>query len=94
MFSKKAFDQIGGFDETLPVLGDWDFNIRFLEKFEIGLIRENLANYHTFYGNANLINTEIEKYLSVTREDILNVAKKYYNKENRVTLYYLPKEKN
>ena len=57
-------------------------------------IAENLANYHTFYGNANLINTEIEKYLSVTREDILNVAKKYYNKENRVTLYYLPKEKN
>ena len=38
-------------------------------------IAENLANYHTFYGNANLINTEIEKYLSVTREDILNVAK-------------------
>ena len=56
-------------------------------------IAENLANYHTFYGNANLINTEIEKYLSVTRDDILNVAKKYYNKENRVTLYYLPKKK-
>ena len=57
-------------------------------------IAENLANYHTFYGNANLINTEIEKYLSVTREDILNAAKKYYNKENRVTLYFLPKENN
>ena len=57
-------------------------------------IAENLANYYTFYGDANLINTEIEKYLSVTREDILNAAKKYYNKENRVTLYYLPKENN
>ena len=57
-------------------------------------IAENLANYYTFYGDANLINTEIEKYLSITREDILNAAKKYYNKENRVTLYYLPKENN
>jgi predicted Zn-dependent peptidase len=57
-------------------------------------IAENLANYHLFYGNTNLINTEIDKYLTVTKEDILNAAKKYYNKENRVTLYYLPKENN
>jgi len=57
-------------------------------------IAENLAQYYLFYGNANLINTEIEKYLAVTKEDILNAAKKYYNKENRVTLYYLPKENN
>jgi len=57
-------------------------------------IAENLAQYYLFYGNANLINTEIEKYLTVTKEDILNAAKKYYNKENRVTLYYLPKENN
>jgi len=57
-------------------------------------IAENLANYHIFYGDASLINTEIDKYLAVTKEDILNVANKYYNKENRVTLYYLPKENN
>ena len=56
-------------------------------------IAENLANYHIFYGDASLINNEIDKYLAVTKEDILNVANKYYNKENRVTLYYLPKEK-
>ena len=57
-------------------------------------IAENLANYHIFYGDASLINTEIDKYLAVTKEDILNVANKYYNKDNRVTLYYLPKENN
>ena len=57
-------------------------------------IAENLANYHIFYGDASLINTEIDKYLSVNKEDILNVANKYYNKNNRVTLYYLPKENN
>ncbi|MEK7254973.1 MAG: pitrilysin family protein, partial [Bacteroidota bacterium] len=33
-------------------------------------IAENLANYHTYFGEANLINTEIDRYMKVTREDI------------------------
>lgn len=57
-------------------------------------VAESLANYHTYYGSANLINTEIERYLKVTREDIQRVAKKYYHKDNRVVLYYLPKPSN
>jgi predicted Zn-dependent peptidase len=55
-------------------------------------IAESLANYHVYYGSANLINTEIEKYQRVTREDIQRVAKEYLRKENRVTLFYLPKK--
>jgi zinc protease len=56
-------------------------------------IAESLANNEVYFGDANLINTELEKYNKVTREDVLNVAKKYLNKENRVVLHYLPKEK-
>lgn len=55
-------------------------------------IAESLANYKVYYGDANLINTELDRYLKVTREDIKRVANKYFNKENRVVLYYLPKE--
>ena len=55
-------------------------------------VAESLANYHLFFGDANLINKEIDKYLAVTKEDIMNAAKKYYTKENRVALYYLPKK--
>jgi predicted Zn-dependent peptidase len=54
-------------------------------------IAESLANYHMYFGDANLINTEIERYMQVTREDIQRVAKKYFTEENRVVLYYLPK---
>lgn len=55
-------------------------------------IAENLANYYVYYKDANLINTEINRYLKVTREDIQKAAQKYLNKENRVVLYYLPKQ--
>ena len=54
-------------------------------------IAENLANYFVYYGDANLINTELQRFMKVTREDIKRVANKYLTKENRVVLYYLPK---
>jgi len=54
-------------------------------------IAESLANYFVYYGDANLINTEIDQYKKVTRKDIQRVAKKYFRTDNRVVLYYLPK---
>lgn len=54
-------------------------------------IAENLANYHMYFGSANLINTEINRFAKVTREDIRKAAQKYLKKENRVVLHYLPK---
>lgn len=46
VFSRAAMEDIGPFREDLPVLGDWDFNLRFIARYEIGLIREELAYYH------------------------------------------------
>jgi predicted Zn-dependent peptidase len=57
-------------------------------------IAESLANYEVYFGDANLINTELAKYNKVSREDVLAVAKKYLNKDNRVVLYYVPKAKS
>lgn len=55
-------------------------------------IAESLASYYTFQRNTNLINTEIEEYKSITREEIREVAKKYLNHNQRLVLEYLPKK--
>ncbi len=58
----------------------------------LGIV-ENLANYHVYYGDANLINNEIDRYMKVTLDDIKRVAKQYLVKENRLVLEYLPESK-
>ena len=59
----------------------------------VSTIADKLANYHVFFGDANLINVEIDRYMKVTKEDIVRVANTYLTAENRVVLHYLPKEK-
>ncbi len=54
-------------------------------------VAESLANYEMYFGDANLINKEIDRYMAVSREDIRRAARKYFDPANRVVLYYLPK---
>ena len=53
-------------------------------------IADNLATYYLLYGDVNLINTEIEMYNSITREEMRDVAKKYLNPNQRLILDYVP----
>lgn len=55
-------------------------------------IAENLAVYEAMYGDAGLINNEIDRYLAVTREEMREVAQKYYANDNRVVLYWLAQQ--
>jgi predicted Zn-dependent peptidase len=55
-------------------------------------IAESLANYRMYFGDTNLINTEVDRYMKVTPEDIRAAAQKYYTPENRVVLYFLYNE--
>ena len=53
-------------------------------------IADNLATYYMLYKDVNLINTEIEIYRSITREEIRDIAKKYLNPNQRFDLDYVP----
>ncbi len=59
LFRREVYDKLGGYNEHYPVLGDWDFNLRFLVDADIAVIPEALANYHhrdrgdvTTFGNS------------------------------------------
>ena len=53
-------------------------------------IANSLARNYMLYGNTDLINSTIDIYRSITREEIKDVANKYLNKNNRVLIDYLP----
>ncbi|MCB0190910.1 MAG: glycosyltransferase [Anaerolineae bacterium] len=46
IFRRNALEAIGPYREQYGVLGDWDFHLRLLQRFNIDVIPEPLANYH------------------------------------------------
>ena len=67
------------------------FDNRFVNKNgNLEGIAENLATYYLLYGDVNLINTEIDLFHSITREEIRAVANKYLNPNQRLILDYVP----
>jgi predicted Zn-dependent peptidase len=72
-------------------------------KFENGYVNANsgvegiassLAEDYMLYDDTNLINTEIDIYRSITREEIREVAQKYLKVNQRLELEYLPEQKD
>ena len=55
-------------------------------------IAENLADSHVYFGSAARVNTVLDNYKRITREDIMRVANKYLTQNERIILVYLPKE--
>ena len=69
LYEREVLDIIGYYREDLPVLGDWEFNLRFLRRYEIGIIPDYLANYHWRVnlkgGNySNTVVSEIDKHMT------------------------------
>jgi predicted Zn-dependent peptidase len=76
---------------------------KLLNKFESDFVTNNgsvqgiansLAEYYAIYNNTDLINSEIDIYRSISREEIKQVANKYLRPNQRLTLNYLPESKN
>ncbi|HWP52713.1 MAG TPA: pitrilysin family protein [Pyrinomonadaceae bacterium] len=50
-----------------------------------------IGQYATYYNDANLINTRIDKVAAVTKEDVQRVANKYLVQTNRTVVITVPK---
>ena len=56
-------------------------------------IASSLATYYMLYDDINLINSQLDIYKSISREEIREVAKKYLSPNQRIEIEYLPTEK-
>lgn len=65
VYRNNVLTEIGSYREDLPVLGDWEFNLRFAHRKKIVVIPEALAFYHKRpkYVNENYSNTNLELHL-------------------------------
>lgn len=80
LFQRAALEAAGPFREELPVLGDWDFNLRFLRRHEIAVLPEKLAFWHhrIAAGGADYANSSMEdgaarhaRYDTLIRNELL-----------------------
>ena len=46
LFRSRVLHEVGMYDATLPVLGDWEFNLRAVNAGGFVFLNERLANYH------------------------------------------------
>ena len=46
LFRSCVLKTVGMFDATLPVLGDWEYNLRLMKHGDIGFVSRKLAFYH------------------------------------------------
>jgi len=46
LYRRTALETLGGYREDLPVLGDWEFNLRFAKTFSVQLCVNTLARWH------------------------------------------------
>lgn len=78
VYRRDSYEAIGKYDNTLPVVGDWEFGLRFLMKYDVEYIdpgyalafyhrRENSDNSFAKYDHRTYLTKVLNRYL---REDI------------------------
>lgn len=90
--SRKAFDQVGGFDTRMKVGEDWDFCYRVARLFKIAFVAEPLVNYrnHNAAAHRNVENMErgmllfYEKAFTTNDPRILKLRRRAYGNFHKV----------
>ena len=55
-------------------------------------VAESLATAYTYLKNTNFVNETMEQYSKLTKEKVLEVARKYIDPAQKISIYYLPKQ--
>jgi hypothetical protein len=81
LFRRAAVERLQGYNAALPVLGDWEFNLRAALLGEIGVIAEPLAFWHQrksadgVYGNSLFATQYMHaRYDRLLRNSLLRIA--------------------
>jgi glycosyltransferase involved in cell wall biosynthesis len=82
VYRREIVDRLGQYNESLPVLGDWEFNIRFLLfNYKIGIINESLSYYHKRIRkvkNSTLNNSDLNLHLDFDWKIRKNFFRQYF----------------
>lgn len=70
VFPRNVFQLVGPYREDLPVLEDWEFNVRFAARFPIRVIKEPLSRYHKrpHHRGSSAQNTELALHRQIRHE--------------------------
>ncbi len=76
MIRRKSFDEVKGFDESMPALQDWDLWLRITKNSKVFYISEVLGKYHFYKGDrlSNNSDKRLRGYLRIREKhmDYLN----------------------
>jgi glycosyltransferase involved in cell wall biosynthesis len=82
LLRRAAVLRVGAFNTDMPVLGDWEFNLRALALGDFGFVQESLAYYHhrrepfdPVYGNSVTAGTaDHQRYDVLLRNSVIRLA--------------------
>lgn len=102
LYRREAYETVGKFDSTLPVVGDWEFGVRLLQKYDVDFIDTGyaLAEYHHREGGDNSFAAHNHRYYTnkvmnaYLRDELMNgklgvgyiMSKLKYDQNNLSTL--------
>lgn len=56
-------------------------------------VAEELATAYTYFKDTDFVNESLKAYSGITKEQVLETAKKYIDPNQKISIYYLPKQK-
>ncbi|GMU61438.1 MAG: hypothetical protein AMXMBFR34_32010 [Myxococcaceae bacterium] len=75
LLERQAFEAVGPFDSEFALYEDWDFNLRFLLRYDVVVVPEVLAHYHlreTASGAASNSFAQERKRVAAVRARLVN----------------------